>query len=77
MEARKGLFNKKRAAVAKKTAGDKGDAARGEAVQKQQEQYVSRAGKTDAGKSAGKRWSVRQFGKRLQQWNKMSEAGKK
>lgn len=40
-----------------------------EAVQKQQTKYVER--------SKTKPWSTRQFGKRTQAWQKMSEAAQK
>jgi hypothetical protein len=38
------------------------------AVEKQQTKYIDRT-------VAGKPWSVRQFGKKTQAWQKMSEAG--
>ena len=42
-----------------------------EAVKSQQDRYVAKTKKNDKG------WSVKQFGKRVQAWKKMSEAGKK
>ena len=41
-----------------------------EAMEKQQTKYV-------AGSKSGKPWSTKQFGKKTQAWQKMSEAAKK